>query len=105
MEVKMAKLTSGRVKYYQARKKSGCCPRCGKKKSKREKFIYCDDCREYHRNYSSATAVKTNKKRRERYKQRKKMHLCSRCGAKLDKSYTKIMCPKCLKKAKLLNNK
>jgi predicted RNA-binding Zn-ribbon protein involved in translation (DUF1610 family) len=90
---------------YQKRKKSGKCPRCGKTKSKREKFIYCDDCREYHRNYSSETADETNKIRRDRYKKRKKMHLCPKCAAKLPKNYTKKMCPKCLKKAKILNSK
>jgi ribosomal protein L37AE/L43A len=101
----MAELNSDRRKNYSKRKKSGCCPRCGKTKSKREKFIYCDDCREYFRDYGNMTSEKTQKKRRAIYKQRKKQGLCPRCGEKKPKNYTKSMCAKCLKKAKILNNK
>jgi len=86
-------------------KKSGCCPRCGKKRSKREKFIYCDDCREYYRDYGSAISETTSKKRRAKYKLRQKNHQCGRCGAKLPKNYTKKMCVTCLKKARALNKK
>jgi NMD protein affecting ribosome stability and mRNA decay len=96
----MAELPEDRRKKYLKRKKSGFCPRCGKKKSKREKFSYCDDCRQYYRDYGSEIADKVNKKRKSNYKARKKNHQCPRCGEKLAKSYTKTMCAKCLKKAR-----
>jgi len=99
----MADSNEKRIKRYAKRKKSGCCPRCGKKKGKREKFIICDACREYYRNYGSDVAEKTSKKRRAAYKLRQKNHQCGRCGAKLEKNYTKKMCAKCLKKARLSN--
>jgi ribosomal protein L37AE/L43A len=101
----MAELPEDRRKIYAKRKKSGCCPRCGKVKGKREKFIYCNDCREYHRNFGSEIADKINKKRKAVYKLRQKNHQCGRCGAKLPKKYTKKMCRECLDKAIIRSNK
>jgi hypothetical protein len=100
----MAETIENRRKKYAKRKKSGCCPRCGKQKGKREKFIYCDECREYYRNYGNAIAEEVGKKRRAKYKLRQKNHQCGRCGAKLGKKYTKKMCAVCLKKARALNS-
>jgi hypothetical protein len=96
----MAETIENRRKKYAKRKKSGCCPRCGKQKSKREIFIYCDECREYYRNYGNSIAEKISKKRKAKYKLRQKNHQCGRCGAKLGKNYTKKMCAVCLKKAR-----
>jgi hypothetical protein len=94
----MAEDLTVRRKKYSKRKKSGYCPRCGVKLSKRETHIYCEDCREYFRDYNRETADKINKKRRTIYKQRIKSNLCPRCGVKLGKKYEKTLCPKCLGK-------
>jgi len=101
----MAITKENRLKKYAKRKKSGCCPRCGKKKSKREKNTFCDDCLEYYRNYSSEIADKIGKRRRAKYKLRQKNHQCGRCGAKLPRNYAKKMCEKCLKKAREHNRR
>jgi len=89
---------SDRRATYRQRKKSGCCPRCGGKVNKRSKYIYCDDCREFFRNYNSETSEKINKIRKKRYDLRKKKHQCPRCGKALGKKYSKIICEDCLKK-------
>lgn len=83
---------------YRQRKKSGCCPRCGNKVSKRSKFSYCEDCREFFRNYNRETSETINKIRKKRYDLRKKQNKCPRCGKSLGKKYTKIICEECLKK-------
>jgi NMD protein affecting ribosome stability and mRNA decay len=86
-----------RVLYHQ-NKESGYCPRCGIKKSKKEKHSYCEDCRTYFRNYFSEISVKQNKARQKKYELRKKNNQCPRCGKKLGKRYTKTICPVCLEK-------
>jgi threonine synthase len=101
----MADDLARRRKRYSKLLKSGCCPRCGKAKNKREKYNYCDDCREYYRNYWGENTKRTQKERRAKYSQRKKKHLCPRCGKKLPKNYIKKLCVTCLKKAKILNTK
>ena len=91
---------SERRKVYKERKKSGCCPRCGTKVSKRSKFIYCEDCRSFFRDYTSENAKSVNKKRRKIYKERKDNNQCPRCGVKLGKRYPKTLCESCLGKNK-----
>ena len=100
----MSKIPSERRKIYLQRKKSGCCPRCGSKKKKSSKFIYCEDCRAFFRNYNQEISDSINKLRRAKYKQRKKNNQCPRCGKKLGKRYDKIICPTCLEKQYSYNN-
>ena len=83
---------------YLKRRKRGCCPRCGVKKNKGEKFIYCKDCRAYFRGYNEDVSDKTNKLRRKKYNLRKKNNQCPRCGTKLGKRYEKTLCVTCLEK-------
>ncbi|MCL2185438.1 MAG: hypothetical protein FWB86_06265 [Treponema sp.] len=83
---------------YRSRKKDGCCPRCGVKKKKSDKFIYCGDCRAFYRGYNQEMSDDINTIRKERYKKRKKNKQCPRCGKKHSKSYKKIICASCLKK-------
>jgi len=83
---------------YQKRRKSGCCPRCGKKRSKTSKYIFCDDCRAFFRGYNQEISETINKDRRAKYNKRKKNNECPRCGKKLPKTYNKKICPKCLEK-------
>ena len=94
----MPVLASERRVVYLKRKKSGCCPRCGSKKRKNSKFIYCDDCRAFFRNYNQEISESINKTRRAKYKQRKKNNQCPRCGKKLGKKYKNIICSECLGK-------
>jgi len=86
-----------RIVYLQ-RKKDGCCPRCGNKKRKTEKFSYCDECREFFRSYQKGIAREENEVRKERYDQRKRNNQCPRCGIKLGKRYPNIICTECLEK-------
>jgi Zn finger protein HypA/HybF involved in hydrogenase expression len=83
---------------YQKRRKSGCCPRCGSKKKKSSKYIFCDDCRAFFRGYNQEISETINKDRRTKYNKRKKNNECPRCGKKLPKTYDKKICPKCLEK-------
>ena len=83
---------------YQKRRKSGDCPRCGKKRSKTSKYIFCDDCRAFFRGYNQEISETINKDRRAKYNKRKKSNECPRCGKKLPKTYEKKICPKCLAK-------
>ena len=83
---------------YLQRKKSGYCPRCGNKKGRSEKFIYCEDCREFFRNYNREISENTNKIRKAIYAERKTKNQCPRCGTYLGKRYKKIICEKCLEK-------
>jgi NMD protein affecting ribosome stability and mRNA decay len=94
-----AKLSERRAQYQQ-RKKQGLCPRCGAKVKKSSPFKYCDDCRSYFRDYVNAISEKVGIARKKKYDLRKKLHQCPRCGKKLGKRYSKIMCPDCLAKAK-----
>jgi len=87
-----------RRKSYLQRKKSGLCPRCGTKKKKTCKFSYCDDCREYYRNYNIENTVEIQSARRLRYTQRIEKKCCPKCGKKLEKKSKNIICPQCLKK-------
>jgi len=83
---------------YQKRRKSGCCPRCGSKKKKTSKYIFCDDCRAFFRGYNQEISETINKDRRSKYNKRKKNNECPRCGKKLPKTYEKKICPNCLAK-------
>jgi uncharacterized paraquat-inducible protein A len=83
---------------YLKRKKSGCCPRCGKKLRKNYKYSYCEDCRDFFRNYNEGMSKKINKIRKTRYNQRKKNNQCPRCGKSLGKRYKNIICVECLEK-------
>jgi len=90
--------TSERRVVYNQRKKKGCCPRCGNKIKKNSKFTFCDDCREFYRNYNKKVSKTLNKLRKARYDERKENNQCPRCGKKLGKTYTKTICSICLKK-------
>ena len=94
----MATEPSERRVVYLKRKKSGCCPRCGNKKKKSSKFIYCDDCRSFFRDYNRENSDSINKTRKIKYKSRKKNNQCPRCGKKLGARYKNIICASCLKK-------
>ena len=83
---------------YLQRKKEGYCPRCGSKKSKSEKFIYCSDCRAFFRNYNKENSEDINSIRKDRYDERKNSGQCPRCGVKLGKKYKNIICVDCLEK-------
>jgi ssDNA-binding Zn-finger/Zn-ribbon topoisomerase 1 len=80
-----------RRKTYQKLKKSGCCPRCGKKSKKNSKFIFCDDCRSFFRGYFNEVSDEINETRKARYDKRKKDNQCPRCGVPLGKKYTKTI--------------
>lgn len=92
-----------RRKIYHERSESGYCPRCQKKKRKSDKFIYCEDCREFFRGYNREASKQQNKKRKSLYKERKENNQCPRCGKKHGKTYTKIICRKCLDKQYVYN--
>jgi len=87
-----------RRKIYSQRKKSSLCPRCGGKKKKNSKFIYCDDCREFFRNYNREISEDINEVRRSRYEQRKEKNCCPRCGTFIGKKSANVLCPQCLDK-------
>jgi len=93
-----------RKKEYLKRKKSGLCPRCGNKIKKNGKFTYCDDCREYYRNYNREISDEVQEIRRERYAKRKAKNLCPRCGIFVGKKAKNTICPKCLDKQYYYNN-
>jgi predicted amidophosphoribosyltransferase len=86
-----------RVIYLQ-RKEKGCCPRCGKKLRKSYKFSYCEECRDFFRDYYSGISKSVNKIRKARYDQRKRKKQCPRCGKALGKNYKNTICAKCLGK-------
>jgi len=94
----MSEKAKKRKTVYLQRKKQGDCPRCGKKRKKNSKYIYCDDCREFFRSYNEKISKKINKIRKKRYDDRKKGGKCPRCGKSLGKKYTKTICPACLEK-------
>ena len=83
---------------YLERKERGYCPRCGIKKKKTEKYIYCDNCRAFFRKYNKENSESINEKRKNRYNQRIERKKCPRCGKYLNKKYEKKKCPKCLEK-------
>ena len=89
---------SERRDIYLQRKKSGYCPRCGNKKGRSDKFTYCEDCREFFRNYNREISENINIIRKARYDQRKNKNQCPRCGKLLGKRYKKIICAECLEK-------
>jgi len=93
----MAELADRR-KQYLKRKKSGLCPRCGKKVRKTSKYKMCDDCRAYFRNYQSEITDAVQESRRAKYAERKAKYLCPRCGVKVGKKSKNIICPSCLDK-------
>jgi predicted amidophosphoribosyltransferase len=95
----MATPNKERRKIYQERKEQGLCPRCGKKKRKTEKYSYCDDCREFHRNYNNANSAEIQGGRQAAYAERIENGLCPKCGKKLGKNYKNKICRKCLDKA------
>jgi len=84
---------------YKERKNQGFCPRCGQKKRKSDKNSYCEDCREYFRDYNYENADIINQARQDLYHQRKKNNQCPRCGKKIDSRYENIICRNCLAKA------
>ncbi|MDR0501822.1 MAG: hypothetical protein LBH16_00725 [Treponema sp.] len=93
-----------RRKIYLKRKKSGLCPRCGNKVKKTSKFINCDDCREYYRNYNREISESVQEVRRERYDRRKAKNCCPRCGTPVGKKSKNILCQQCLDKQYKYNN-
>jgi Zn finger protein HypA/HybF involved in hydrogenase expression len=94
----MAAKASERKIVYAQRKEKGNCPRCGNKTGKKSKYIYCDDCRAFFRNYNKERAGDLNKTRKALYDERKEKKLCPRCGKHLGKKYKKTICPVCLEK-------
>ena len=87
-----------RRKKYLQRKKGSLCPRCGSKIKKTSKFIYCDDCREYYRNYNREISETQKEQRRERYAELKEKKCCPRCGKFMGKKSVNILCTACLNK-------
>jgi len=87
-----------RRKTYSKRKKSGLCPRCGCKVKKSSKFITCDDCREYYRNYNREVSDSIQEVRRDRYAERKAKNCCPRCGTFIGKKSKNTICQACLDK-------
>lgn len=94
----MATEPAERKKIYRKRKKSGYCPRCETKIKKSSPYIFCDDCREYFRNYNNEVSEDQNEIRRSRYAERKANNCCPRCGVFLGKKYSKSLCSSCLNK-------
>lgn len=94
----MPSTPSERRNIYIKRKKSGCCPRCGRKVKKSSKFTFCDDCRSFFRDYFNGVSDEINKARKARYNKRKKNNQCPRCGKALGKKYPKTICQQCLDK-------
>ena len=99
----MATANKERRKQYRERQELGLCPRCGKKKNKKEKYSFCEDCRAFFRNYQIDKIDKINSARKTRYEERKANRQCPRCGKKHGVRYTKIMCKKCLDKSYTYN--
>ena len=94
----MAAEPKERRKIYQQRKERGYCPRCKAVVKKSSKFIYCEDCRSFFRDYNRKNAEDLNKTRQELYQQRKENNCCPRCGKRLGKRYKNTICPNCLAK-------
>jgi len=94
----MATDLAERRKTYLKRKKSGLCPRCGKKVKKSSKYRMCDDCRGYFRDYNNDISESQNETKRIRYAQRKAKSCCPRCGIKISKKSKNIICQPCLDK-------
>jgi len=90
--------SSERKVIYAQRKEKGCCPRCGNKVGKRSKYVFCDECRAFFRDYNKEKADSINKTRKEKYDERKENRLCPRCGKRLGKKYKKKICQICLEK-------
>lgn len=84
---------------YLERQRQGLCPRCGKKKRKTEKMSYCNECREFFRDYQKEKSEEINDARKALYDERKRNRQCPRCGKKHGVRYTKIICKKCLEKS------
>jgi len=87
-----------RRKKYSKRKKGGLCPRCGCKVKKTSKYITCDDCREYYRNYNREISDSIQEVRRDRYAERKAKDQCPRCGVPVGKKSKNTICSACLDK-------
>jgi len=87
-----------RRRTYRERKEQGNCPRCGRKKRKAEKTIYCEDCRAYFRDYVADNSEVISSSRQAIYNERKANGQCPCCGKKLGVRYNKIICRKCLDK-------
>jgi len=92
-----AKKTEKQIVYLQ-RKKNGCCPRCGVKVRKNSKFIYCEDCRAFFRDYNNRISDTLHTVRKARYDERKENNQCPRCGKSLGKKYKRTICLSCLEK-------
>lgn len=93
-----------RKKLYLQRKKSSLCPRCGIKVRKTSKYIYCDDCRGFFRDYNNEKSEDINYARKLRYEQRKEENRCPRCGVFVGKRAKGILCLTCLDKQYVYNN-
>jgi len=83
---------------YLERKRKGLCPRCGARIKKKGKFVFCDDCRAFFRNYNENNSENSNRIRKARYDERKENNQCPRCGRNLGKRYKKTICLICLEK-------
>jgi len=101
----MATEPKERRKIYLERKESGCCPRCGVKVKKSSKFIYCEDCRGFFRNYNKEHSEDINETRKTLYEQRKENGCCPRCAKRLGKRYKNIICSECLEQQYEYNNR
>ena len=80
---------------YKEKSSIGLCPRCS---ARTDGFIYCEDCRAYFRSYNKEISEKVNEVRKAKYLERKNNRQCPRCGKKLRKKYTNIICADCLEK-------
>jgi predicted RNA-binding Zn-ribbon protein involved in translation (DUF1610 family) len=96
---------SERKMIYHERKERGLCPKCGVKKSKADKFVFCEKCREFYRNYNNNNSEMNCEKRKAKYAERLKKRLCPRCGVKLGKKYKNKICSTCLERGYLLAKK
>ena len=88
---------------YQKRRENGLCPRCGVKVGKRSKYSYCEDCRNFFRNYNREMSESLNETRKAKYDERKAQNKCPRCGKSLGKRYKKTICAQCLEKQYVYN--
>ena len=87
---------SERKKTYQQRKEEGLCPRCGGKRKKAGRYVFCDDCRAFYRKYNEKISEEIKKQRKKKYALRVKNRECPRCGKKLGKNYPNKICRPCL---------
>jgi Zn finger protein HypA/HybF involved in hydrogenase expression len=83
---------------YHGRREQGNCPRCGIKVKKSSKYIMCEDCRLFFREYTKKHKESINETRKALYDARKEKRKCPRCGISLGKKYKKTICPECLEK-------